>query len=81
MTKANTSLVNNRVKNCGSCWDNTYKNKKSNNNQKNTDVQSTNRAGKIQKIYYYFYSTVFAVGLGILTHTFTDIFIKNNFSW
>ena len=36
---------------------------------------------KYKRFIYYFYSTVFAVGLGVLTHTFTDIFIKNNFSW
>ena len=35
---------------------------------------------KYKRFIYYFYSTVFAVGLGALAHTFTDIFIINNFS-
>ena len=35
---------------------------------------------KYKRFIYYFYSTVFAVGLGVLTHTFTDIFITNNFN-
>ena len=35
---------------------------------------------KYKRYIYYFYSTVFAVGLGVLADTFTDIFIINNFS-
>ena len=35
---------------------------------------------KYKRFIYYFYSTVFAVGLGVLAHTFTDMFIINNFS-
>ena len=35
---------------------------------------------KYKRFIYYFYSTVFAVGLGALAHTFADIFIINNFS-
>ena len=36
---------------------------------------------KYKRFIYYFYSTVFAVGLRNLAHTFTDMFIINNVSW
>ena len=35
---------------------------------------------KYKRFIYYFFSPVFAVGLGVLAHTFTDLFIINNFS-
>ena len=35
---------------------------------------------KYKRFIYYFYFTVFGVGLEVLAHTFTDMFITNNFS-
>ena len=50
--------------------------------RKKTQVHNpVTELAKYKRFIYYFYSTVFAVGLRVLAHTFTDMFIINNVSW
>ena len=56
---------------------------KTKNQQQRKKTQMHNPVTELVKykiLIYYFCFTVFAVGLGVLAHTFTDMFIINNFS-
>ena len=57
--------------------------KTTNNQQQRKKTQMHNPVTELEKykrFIYDIYSPVFAVGLGVLAHTFTDMFTINNFS-